>query len=43
MSDVGLTCFSDRSSPVDEEKLKIKRDDGVSRFFTPFGGNLFIC
>ena len=27
----------------DEEKKKIKMDDGVARFFTRFGGNLFIC
>ena len=27
---------------VDEEKIKIKMDDGVTRFFTCFGGNLFI-
>ena len=26
---------------MDEEKLKI--DEGVARFFTRFGGNLFIC
>ena len=31
------------SSPVNEEKTKIKMDDGVARFFTRFGGNLFIC
>ena len=30
-------------SCVDEEKTKIKMDDGVARFFTRFGGNLFIC
>ena len=24
-------------------KIKIKVDDGVARFFTRFGGNLFIC
>ena len=29
--------------PVDEEEIKIKMDDGVARFFTRFGGNLFIC
>ena len=23
--------------------MKIKMDDGVARFFTRFGGNLFIC
>ena len=28
---------------MDEEKTKIKMDDGVARFFTRFGGNLFIC
>ena len=28
---------------VNEEKTKIKMDDGVARFFTRFGGNLFIC
>ena len=28
-------------SPVNEEKKKM--DDGVARFFTRFGGNLFIC
>ena len=27
---------------MDEEKIKIKMDDGVARFFTRFGGNLFI-
>jgi len=27
---------------VDEEKIKIKMDDGVVRFFTRFGGNLFV-
>ena len=27
----------------DEEKIKIKMDDGVARFFTRFGRNLFIC
>ena len=26
---------------MDEEKTKIKMDDGVARFFTRFGGNLF--
>ena len=31
------------SSPVDEEEIKIQMDDGVARFFTRFGGNLFIC
>ena len=34
---------SDWLRAVDEEKTKIKMDDGVARFFTPFGGNLFIC
>ena len=28
---------------MDEEKIKIKMDDNVARFFTRFGGNLFIC
>ena len=28
---------------MDEEEIKIKMDDGVARFFTRFGGNLFIC
>ena len=30
---------------MDEEeiKIKIKMDDRVVRFFTHFGGNLFIC
>ena len=29
---------------MDEEKeRKNKIDDGVARFFTRFGGNLFIC
>ena len=27
---------------MDEEKTKIKMDDGVARFFTRFGGNLFV-
>ena len=27
---------------MDEGKIKIKMDDGVARFFTRFGGNLFI-
>ena len=31
----------EQSSPVDEEKIKM--DDGVARFFTRFGRNLFIC
>ena len=28
---------------MNEEKTKIKMDDGVARFFTRFEGNLFIC
>ena len=31
---------------MDEEEIKlflIKMDNGVARFFTRFGGNLFIC
>ena len=32
----------EQSSPVDEEKMKIKMDDGVARFFNHFRGNLFI-
>ena len=28
---------------MDEEKINIKMDDGVARFFTRFGWNLFIC
>ena len=28
---------------MDEEKTKIKMDDGVARFFTRFGGNLLTC
>ena len=28
---------------MDEEKIKIKMDDGVARFFTRFGGNLLAC
>ena len=31
------------SCPVDEGKKKKKMDDRVARFFTRFGGNLFIC
>ena len=27
---------------MDEEKIKIKMDDGVARFFTRFGGNFLI-
>ena len=30
-------------SPVDEEEIKIKIDDGVARYFTRLEGNLFIC
>ena len=26
---------------MDEEKIKIKMDDGVARFLTPFGGKFF--
>ena len=26
-----------------KKKTKIKLDDGVAKFFTRFGGNLFIC
>ena len=26
----------------EKTKIKIKMDDGVARFFTRFGGNLFI-
>ena len=29
-------------SPVDEEEIKIRMDDGVVRFFTRFGGILFL-
>ena len=28
---------------MDEEKIKIKMDDGVAMFFTRFGGNLLTC
>ena len=28
---------------MDEEKTKIKMDDGVARFFTRFGGYLLTC
>ena len=28
---------------MDEEKTKIKMDDGFARFFTRFGGNLLTC
>ena len=39
-----LNVFWEHSpSPVDEEEIKIKMDDGVAGFFTRFGGNLFIC
>ena len=31
------------SSPVDEEEIKIKMDDGVARYCTLFGGDLCIC
>ena len=31
------------SSPVDEEEIKIKMDDGVARFFTCSGGIFLIC
>ena len=27
---------------MDEEKIKIKMDDVVTRFFACFGGNLFV-
>ena len=27
---------------MDEEEIKIKMDDGVARFFTRFGGDLFL-
>ena len=27
---------------MDEEKIKIKMDDSVARFFTRFGRNLFV-
>ena len=33
----------EQSSHVDEEEIKIKMDDGVSRFFSRFGGTMFIC
>ena len=33
----------EQSSPVDEEEIKIKMDDGVARFFTRFGVICFIC
>ena len=26
---------------MDEEEIEIKMDDGVARYFTRFGGNLF--
>ena len=28
---------------MDEEEIIIKMDDGVARFFTCFGGFVFIC
>ena len=28
---------------MDEEKIKIKMDDGVARFFARFGGIFLIC
>ena len=28
---------------MDEEEIKIKMDDGVTWFFTRFGGNLLTC
>ena len=28
---------------MNEEKSKIKMDDGVARFFNRFGGNLLTC
>ena len=28
---------------MDEEEIKIKMDDGITRFFTHFGGNSSIC
>ena len=36
----------EQSSPVDEEEIKVKMDDGVAGFFTRFGGivfNLLTC
>ena len=27
---------------MDEEEIKIKMDDGVARFLTRFGGNVFV-
>ena len=30
------------SSPVDEEEIKIKMDDGIARYFTRFGGIFFL-
>ena len=38
-----FALVDEQSSPVDEEKIKIKMDDGIASFFTRFGGNLFIC
>ena len=32
----------EQNSPVDEEEIKIKMDDGVARFFTRFGGIFLI-
>ena len=31
----------EQNSPVDEEEIKIKMDDGIARFFTCFGGIFF--
>ena len=28
---------------MEEEEIKIQMDDGVARFFTRFGENLFVC
>ena len=33
----------EQSSPVNEEEIKIKMDDGVARYFTRFRGNWPIC
>ena len=35
--------LSVESSPVDKEEIKIKMDDDVARYFTRFGGNVYIC
>ena len=35
--------FIQEFDAINEEKTKIKMDDDVARFFTRFGGNLFIC